>query len=316
MIKEIGSGKFRPVYYFYGDEDYRKKEAIKFILSHYIPGKNNQLNMTRMSADKTDLESIIGELAAIPMLGDRRIIHVDEIQQLKPTQYKKLFGFLAVPPPETIVILSSPAAHTPQKKSAFFRDVTGVAADIQFNKLTGQNSKLRIVKHFQAAGFTCDDDAVELLATLTDGNFGGLLGELEKLTLSQDAGGHIGIDEVRKLVSSYEEFGIFELIDLVAEKKYEKALKAYNDLIQHGTSPGGVVVLIGRHMVNMVKVIEGRKVAGHPFWIEKLRHQAQQYGRQRAVAAIGHIAAAERDIRITDIKPKMLVENLIREISR
>ncbi len=316
MIKEIGSGKFRPVYYFFGDEDYRKKEAVKFILSHYISGKNNQLNLSKMSADKTELESIIGEIAAIPMLGDRRLIYVEDVQRLKPTQYKKLFGYLKSPPPETVIILSSPSVRTPQKKSAFFREVKKISELVQFNKLTDQKTRARIIRHLQSEGYTYDEEAVELLLSLTGGNFGGLVGELEKLSLSQETGSHIGLEEIKKLASSYEEFGIFELIDMISEKKYENALKAYNDLISRGSSSVGVVVLIGRQMINMLKALEGRKIAGHPFWVDKLRRQANLYGRERVVSAISSIAKTEKDIRTSLLKPNFLVENLIREISR
>ncbi|MEZ5358659.1 MAG: DNA polymerase III subunit delta [Candidatus Zixiibacteriota bacterium] len=316
LLKEVGSGKFRPIYYFYGDEDFRKKEAVKFIITNYLPGKNAQLSVTRMSADKDSLETISAELSAIPMLGGRRVIHVDDIQKLNPSQYKKLFALLTIPPPETVVVLSSPSARTPQKKSAFFREVQSIAETVAFDKLTGQSARGRIVRHLQSAGLTYDEDAVDLLALMTSGNFGGLMGELEKLTLSYDKGSHIGLDEIRKLTSSYEEFGIFELIDLVAERKYEPALKAYTDLLRRGSNAGGVIVLMSRHIMNMLRVIEGRKVAGHPFWVTKLRNQAQRYGQERVVSAITSLARTERDIRLSKLPPDLLVENLIREISR
>jgi len=316
LLKEVGSGKFRSVYYFFGDEDYRKKEAIKYIVTNYIPGKNTQLNITRLSADKNDLETITAEIASIPMLGDRRIILLDETQKLSPAQYKKFFKFLAVPSPETIVVLSSPSIRTPQKSSAFMREVKKVAEVVQFDKLTGQNAKGRVIRHLQTAGLTYDDEAVDLLVTLTGGNFGGLMGELEKITLSNESGSHIGMKEVKKLASSYEEFGIFELIDLVAESKYEPALKAYSDLVRRGSSAVGIVVLMARHMMNMLRVLEGRKAPGHPFWVRKIQNQAQRYGRERVVLAITSVAKVERDIRLSKLSPNFLVENLIREISR
>lgn len=316
LLKEVGSGKFRPIYYFYGDEDFRKKEAVKFIITNYLPGKNAQMNITHLSADKHDLETITAELSAIPMLGGRRVLHVDDIQKLPPAQYKKLFAFLSLPAPDTVVILSSPSSRTPQKKSAFFREVQKVAEVIPFDKLTGQSARGRIIRYLKAAELTYDEEAVELLSSMTSGNFGGLMGELEKLSLSYEKGGHIGLNEIKKIASSYEEFGIFELIDLVADRKYEPALKAYTDLIRRGSNPGGVVVLMSRHIMNMLRAIEGRKIAGHPFWVSKIRNQAQRYGQERVVKAISSLAKTDRDIRLSKLQPDLLVENLIREISR
>jgi DNA polymerase-3 subunit delta len=305
-----------PVYYFFGGEDYRKIEAVKYILNRYIPQQQRLLNFTRLSVEKGDFEAIFSELAAIPMLGEKRLIFIDEIQKLKPTQQKKLFSFISTPPPDTIIILSSPAAHTPKRKSAFYRDVSKVSTPIQFDRLTGNSARSKIIRHLTSADFTFDDEAINLLLSLTDGNFGGLVGELEKLSLSTDKGNHIGVDEVKKLVSSHAEFNIFELIDLVAENNLDRALMAYSDLIQKGMKPVPILRLLSGHMMNLLKIHTGKKVANHPFFVEKLRRQASVYDQDRVLKAIALIARAERDIRRARIEPIILTENMIREISR
>jgi len=45
------------------------------------------------------------------------------------------------------------------------------------------------------------------------------------------------MDEVNAGASSYIQFNLFELIDLISTKRREEALLAYQDLIQKGTRP-------------------------------------------------------------------------------
>jgi DNA polymerase-3 subunit delta len=316
LQKEIGSDRYRPVYYFYGEEDYRKAEAVKYILSNYLPKQQRLLNFTRLTVDKQKFETICGEVAAIPMLGERRFVFVDEIQKLKPTQQKKFFAFLKDLPENILIILSSPAAHTPAKKSAFLREVSKIAEPVKFDRLTARNAKSRIESHLRAAGFTYDNEAVDLLNSLTGGDFGGLAGELEKLSLSSEEGSHIGLDEVKKLVSAHEDFTIFELIDLIAAKNADRALYVCNDLMQRGIKPVPILIQLSRHMMNLTRIHAGKKMAGHPYFVEKLRKQARDFEESRVIEAISRIAGVERDIRRSAVKDSILLENMIREICR
>ncbi len=316
LLKEIGSDRYKSVYYFYGEEDFRKSEAVKYILNNYIPQSQRQLNFSRFTVDKHDFETICGEVAAIPMLGERRFVFVDEIQKLKPNQQKKIFAFLKDLPPNILVILSSPAAHTPDKKSAFLRDISKIAEPVKFDRLGAGAAQSRIERHLEAAGFTFDQEAVKLLNSLTGGDFGGLAGELEKLSLSSEEGAHIGIEEVRKLVSSHEEFTIFELIDLIAEKKTDRALYVCNDLILRGMKPTPILILLSRHMTNLIRVHTGKKMTGHPFFVDKLRKQTRIFEEARVLKAISGIAEVERGIRQSRVKDTILLENLIRDICR
>lgn len=316
LLKEIGSDKYKPVYYFFGDEDYRKTEAVKYILSNYIPKQQRALNFTKLSAAKNDFEAICGEIAAIPMLGERRFVFVDEVQKLKPTQQKKFFAFLKGLPPNILVILSSPAAHTPDKKSAFMREVNKISEPVKFTKLGPEAARSRIERHLVAAGFTYDREAVDLLISLTGGDFGGLAGELEKLSLSSEEGAHIGLEQVKVLVSSHEDFTLFELIDLIAAKKADRALYVCNDLMQRGVKPVPILRMLSGHMMNLTKAHAGKKIAGHPYFVDKLRRQARQFEESRVTEAISSIAGVERDIRHSKVKDSILLENMIRKICR
>jgi len=316
LLKEIGSDRYKPVYYFYGEEDYRKAEAVKYILNNYIPQQQRILNFSRFTVDKNDFESICAEVAAIPMLGERRFIFVDEVQKLKPTQQKKFFAFLQDLPPNILVILSSPSAHTPDKKSAFLRDIGKVAELVKFDRLGQAAAQSRIERYLETAGFTYDREAVDLLNSLTNGDFGGLAGELEKLSLSSEEGSHIGLNEVKKLASSHEDFTLFELIDLIAAKNIDRALYVCHDLMQRGNKPVPILRMLSRHVMNLTRIHAGKKMPGHPFYIEKLRQQARIFDRSRVMTAISGIAQAERNIRHSKIDDSFILENLIREICR
>ena len=316
LIQDVGAGRFKPVYYFYGEEDYRKAEAIKYILKNFIPQGQRLLNVVRVSVTTHKFEDVCGEIAAIPMLGERRCVFVDEIQRLTPTQQQKLYALLAMTPAGLMVVLSSPAAHTPDKKSALLREVGKAAEVVRFDRLTEGDTKSRIERFLESQGLTYDPKAMELLLLLVGGDFGGMTAEMEKLALSTEPGGRIGVAEVKALVSSHQEFTIFELIDLIAAKSVDRALYVFKDLLQQGEKPVGILRLLSGHLMNLAKLHGGKQVAGHPFFVAKLKEQTRGFDRNRVKNAISEIARTERAIRRTALADTILLENMIREISR
>lgn len=316
LTKEIGAGRFKSAYYFYGEEDYRKTEAARYIVTNFIPQQQRLLNCVKLSADKSDFEGICNEIAAIPMIGERRCVQIEEAQRLTPSQQKRLFPILKDLPPDLVVILSSPAARTPDKKSAFLREISKVAEPIKFDRLTASGARTRIERFLRAEGFTYDREAVDLLVSLTGGDFGGLTGELEKLALISEEKRHIGIAEVKELVSSHEDFTIFELIDLIAAKKGDRALYVCYDLINRGTSAVPILRLLSGHLISLAKVHAGKKVTGHPFFVNKLREQARTFDETRVLESIARLAITERSMRRSSVDDSILLENMIRDISR
>jgi DNA polymerase-3 subunit delta len=316
MNKEIGSGRFRPVYFFYGEEDYRKTEAVKYLAANFLPPPQRLLNFIRCGADQVDFDRICAELTMVPMLGERKVIVIEEVQRLKPTQQKQMFDLLVPPAPEMVVVLVVAAEHTPRKDSAFFRDVTGLAEPVQFNRLESDDARGRIVRHLEKNSLTADAEAIDLLIALTGGDFGGLMSELDKLSLAVEPGGRITVGQVAAMANSYEEYSIFEMIDFVAEKEVQRALGAYHDLLHKGMSPVGVLAMLSGHLINLVKIQTGKKVGGAPFYLGKLRRQGEMMGTDAALAGLAQIATAEREIRHSHPRPAVLVENLIREISQ
>lgn len=316
LIKDIGSGKFKPAYYLYGEEDFRKFEAVKHLLTNYIPQQQRTLNFVRFEVDRVEFEKICGELASIPMMGERKLILIDEPQRLSPEKLKRFAKLLTPPPPETVVILSTSADHTPRKDSAFFREITKIAEPVQFNRLDVDDARGRIARFLEKNSLVCEPEAVNLLVDITDGDFGGLAAELEKLAITKNQGDKIIVADVRAITSSYEDFSIFELIDLVAAHETDKAMRACDDLLQRGMTPPGVLGMLSRQMIDFLKAHRGKKLTGAPFYQSNVRRQAQGYAESEVIRAISLIAKAERDVRLSGIPQAIIMENLIREISR
>ena len=73
LVDDVTGGKFRPAYYFYGPEEYRLLEAIKFVAHQFLPKKQLTTNFRRLDGRRTKCDDLIAELSVFPMLGERQV---------------------------------------------------------------------------------------------------------------------------------------------------------------------------------------------------------------------------------------------------
>ena len=72
LNKEISGGKFRPVYFFFGSEEYRIKEAEKALVQKFL-GIHARNGHKSLAASRLKASDIFTELSIVPMLGDRQV---------------------------------------------------------------------------------------------------------------------------------------------------------------------------------------------------------------------------------------------------
>jgi DNA polymerase-3 subunit delta len=315
LMKAADTGQLEPVYFFFGEEDYRKKEALKYIIARFIPESQRKLNVHTFTCGKSDFGEIIGELSAIPMLGEKKLLHVEEIQKLPPTQQTQLFSFLQAPFQETVVILSVPGGYNYRKTSSLAKGVAKVAEQVRFDKLSAGSAKSRIQNYLASSGLSIDNDAVRLLVDLSAGDFGGLSGELEKLALSDPAEARITLEHVKQVAVSYREFSVFTVIDQIAEGNREEALLTFQELLLKGLRPNTLLYMLGGHLQKLVMVLAGKRPPGAPFFVQKLHQQAERISPEKLKKMIESVAEAERDIRKSGLRDEFVAENLILRIA-
>jgi DNA polymerase III delta subunit len=80
LQKLVRAGKYKPVYYFFGEDDYRIIEAEKYLVGQFIPEAQRITNYRRFDGKKMRCDDLLSELAVYPMLGERQVFAVKNIQ--------------------------------------------------------------------------------------------------------------------------------------------------------------------------------------------------------------------------------------------
>jgi DNA polymerase-3 subunit delta len=318
LLSDISSGKFRPVYYFFGSEDYRIVEAEKFIAATFLPEEQQTSNFRRLDARETKGPDLVAELSVYPMLGERQVFAVSDFQRYRPAEVERVLKILAPPDPNRVVIFSSPSERTPKKNSAFFRAMAKAGETVEFKRLTAIETAGTISRKLTRAGLTIEPEALKIMTELVAGNRGALEAETDKLLDYKEEGEKVTVDDVGRVCSGYQVYSIFDLADHVVQGDMRRALDLIRSLLSDGNSPTSLVYHLGTHFLSLYKVKNSHPLEStRRFLLAKFRDQAAGFENEQLEAAIETIAEADAAMRQTGAKPSLLLEALIvRLVSR
>jgi len=317
LSSDITAGKFKPVYYFFGTEDYRIVEAEKFLAKQFLPGPQMMTNYRRLDGKRTKATDLIAELSVYPMLGERQVFVVTGFQSYKPTEVDRVLAMLQPPDPNRVVVFSSPSDKAPKKTSAFIKKLAEVAEIVEFRKLTAGEMAAIVRRKLESEGMTIGKEALQLFIELIAGNRGALEAEVDKLVNYRGAGGEVTSDDVRLLTSGFQVFTVFELADHIVAGDVPRVLTQVRKLIAEGTSLTGVLFHVGNHFVSLYLVKNGRPLPSNRRFLEwKYRRQAPQFNNRQLEQAIEWIAEADAALRRSPVKPELLLESLVLQLVR
>ncbi|KAA3634746.1 MAG: DNA polymerase III subunit delta [Calditrichaeota bacterium] len=300
LLTNINAGKFKSLYYFFGSEDYRITEAVKFVSHKFLPDMQFTTNYKKIDGKKTKLADLINELAVIPMLGEKQVFVITEFQSFRPKEIQKVLSVLKPVDPNRIVLLTSPSARAPRKNSAFYKTMSSEAVVVEFNKLSVEESRQQISGKLKRANLTISVGALTFLVELLGGNRGAMESEIEKIINYKSEGEQVELEDVEKLTNGYEVFSVFELAELIVSGNTPKVLKMLRTLIAEGSSPVMLIALLQAHFISLYLVKNGKSPLGNRgFLIPRFKGQAAKYSNEQLEKIIIDTAKADSDFRNT-----------------
>jgi DNA polymerase-3 subunit delta len=312
LISDIAKGRFQPVYYLFGSEDYRIAEAVKYLARSFLPDRQMITNFRRLDGRKIKSADLVAELSVFPMLGERQAFAVSDIQSYKPTEVERILKLLEMPDANRIVMFTTPSARAPKKKSAFFKKISAAAEAVEFGPLTEAQSENQIRSKLKKAGLEIEPEALRNLTGLLAGNRGALEMEVGKLIDFKNEGETVTAEDIASVGAGYEAYSIFELAEQVVTGDRAKVLAMIRRFLAEGSSATGVLFFLGQHFVSLYLVKAGKRLEPFRRWLEpKFRSQAAQYAPGQLEEIIRLIAETDADLRRRRTPPELLLDQLV-----
>jgi len=248
FYRALKNGELAPVYYFYGSEDVLKDEATRATLERALDPSLRDFNYDQRSIAQLDPESLDALLNTLPMMSERRVVVLRDLEGLKrKTKVKAaLEAYLERPSPDTVLVLiqgSSDAKPDP----LLARRSTG----IDFVPLSPERLMRWMAHRARLQQLTLAPEAAAHLLEAVGSDLGTLGMELDKIAgLAGEE--PVGLEEVAALVGIRRGETLTSWRDAVMQGNAASALaKLTGVLEQSGMSGVKMVTSLGTALTGM-----------------------------------------------------------------
>jgi DNA polymerase III subunit delta len=237
---------FDGAYFITGEDDYQKDDAVRQLVEAALEPALRDFNLDTRRAADLDAETLGVLLSTPPMMSDRRVIVLREVNALKKDARKALDQYLKSPATDLLLIMT---AAVGTKADA---GVSASATALEFNLLTGDRVPKWISHHATSVlGIRITEPAIELLQAAVGSDLHQLAGELDKLaSYVQGRGDEIGEDAVAAIVGVRRGETQADLLDAVADRNVARSLELVpHVLAQSKTTAVSVVMALSTQML-------------------------------------------------------------------
>ena len=222
-IKDLA---FAPAYYFHGEDDYLKQDELRRLTDAAVDPATRDFNFETLRGADIDPETLGSILGTPPMMADRRMVVLRDVNALKKEARAVLDAYLKRPAPDLVLVLLAPSGIKPDK------GLLTSASALEFEPLSGARIPKWISYYVEHdLGSTITEGAVKLLQEAVGTDLGQLKIELDK-TSSYTGGAAINEAAVSAVVGVRPGETMGDFLDAVARRDAPKALGMIPTLLE------------------------------------------------------------------------------------
>lgn len=242
--RALAEGRVAPVYLVVGPETLLIDEALDQLTRHLLPDAGiRDLNRQIFRGDDDSVEAIVEALGGLPLLADRRLVIVRNVEKLPAKDGDRLAAYIKNPNPSSCLAL---VAETMDMRRSFFRALPETAL-VEARPLGLRALPAWLRQRAHAAGAELTPEAATLLVELAGEETAVLSGELEKAILYSGAD-RVDVEAVRAVLGVERTRSIFELTNALIRRDVPAAVSMVAKLLATGEEPLGLLGMITREL--------------------------------------------------------------------
>jgi DNA polymerase-3 subunit delta len=234
LHRALKNGELAPVYYFYGSEDILKDETARAVIERALDPASRDFNLDQRSASQLDPEQLHSLLNTLPMMAERRVVVLREVEGLKRKAKVKaaLETYLKQPSRDTVLIMVQGAGEE-KPDPALARGTVAV----EFSELAPNLARRWMTHYARQQKVELSPEAATHLFESVGNELGLLRMELDKIA-SLSVEGPVGVDIVAGLVGVRRGETLLAWRDLVMDGSFTQAIPMIGPVLEQSGMSG------------------------------------------------------------------------------
>lgn len=313
LAEELKNNTISRFHLLYGEERYMVRYYRRCLIDR-LSAPEDEMNCTYFQGEKA-LPSAIADVGQIlPFMAANRLIVVQDSSLFKSAS--DMADYLADFPDTTYVVF---VEREVDKRNKLYKwmNKNGCVTEC----LPQNEAMLRkwIAGYVKKEGKTISGGAAERLMERSGTDMELLNNELDKLIGYVGKRENIESEDVDAICSGLAVSRIFDMIDAVAVKEKDKALRLYSDLLANKEAPMSILYLFTRHLNILLQLKEcqglglsrgelAKKIGIPPFTVAKYGKQAELFSREKLLSMLENRLELEESFKTGKISDQLAVE--------
>ncbi len=326
LERDLSSGKVRGVYLLFGKEGYLIGQLRRRLEEAALQGGLAAFNRSVFNAAKVKPEEIDEAIRMVPMMGGRRLVVVERIDQADKKTTKALMETLTriiqARVPSSVLLMTTDKVDRRRK---FYKAVVKEGLAVECKPLWSRALQDWVTAEARSMGKRIDHAATRLLEDMVGNDLGKLHNELEKLAQFVGERPSIRLEDAEQSVADLKLSTVYDLNDALGRGNLAPALLALAKLAEAGTAPDKTMWFINNHFRMLLQardaqaqgkdpaeVLMANRVPRNMVWkYEPQIHVRDVPQLRRALVRIGQTAD---DLRRAKIPAQLLLDQLVLDL--
>lgn len=327
-----------------GENSFGAREELTRLKEHHLPPDFVDLNLTKLDGAKATLDEIVQFCEAMPFLAEKRLVVVEglanRVTRRKPAEKtsspvekppegegeqdgRKILDYLGQVPPFTILICLEETAL--KKDHPLYKAALKHGEVKEFKPLEAADLHRWIADEGKKRQVRVAAEAAEELAAFVGRDLNLLSQELDKLATYVNHQGEITRQHVHLLCRNADESDVFAFVDQLGLRNGGAALLALRRLLDLGSHPSQLLVMIARQLRLLLEVKEltmqrhsADEIASilslQPWLANKLARQAQVFTLPDLERIYQELVRVDNEVKVGQAEPQTALDLFVAEV--
>ncbi|HEV8383707.1 MAG TPA: DNA polymerase III subunit delta [Candidatus Acidoferrales bacterium] len=325
--KRLESGKSVPAILLLGSDSFLRGTLRRLLVEKLVPEAARAWAVQRLSAKEASAQDVLQSAQSMPMMSPRQVIFVEEAddwerlgEDSREELLQALESYLDDPAPFTTLVFEAEDLDARMKLS---KVLTAKALVVALT-VSGEGGMAAVLGMAGDLGAELDEACAAQLLDVVNNDLARAHTELRKLdTFAR--GRRITSSDIDALVISSKRYDVWQLADILALRKRDRAMVFLDNLLRNGEQPPA---LVGAMAWMYRKLLEAQELPPHtqgwqaarqlgmrPETAEQAVRQSRKIPRAQLLAGLAALGEADNRLKKGKIDQRAVMEFLVARLT-
>jgi len=302
-------------YLLVGSEEYLKQQFLNNLKKSLL-GDSTEVDFEVFRGGDSEITSVLNSFNTLPFFSKHKIVAIKDIEKFSPKEKNSVLKYLKSPRNSTTLAILSYS----REKNKFLQDISKFVKTVRCDRIKEGDIAGWIKKEFTLRGKKISAPLANLVREIVGNDLYLLKNEIEKITTFSGDVSEITEKHVESVLGEGSYKTVFQLVDLVLEKKLDKILLAVEELLTK-EKPHQILSLLGWQFRNFLKIKNlptgasgddvSRKLGITRYFARRLKERSRLFDKMRLKKNLEIILESDLYIKRGILKPNHALERAL-----